>query len=112
MVLRVRKAMAGGGRLISKVGAPPIGEAANARIAGVMCPGALTGAELARLELYVGQYWTKFVKSASDEDTRTTMLLIEEAEAMQVEGWDPAKDCTAARISDAKAVLARIPQEP
>ena len=54
MLQRVRKAMATSGPLISTDGAPGGGEVTSARITGVMCPGALSGQELAQLELYYG----------------------------------------------------------
>ena len=73
-----------------------------------MCPGALRGVELARLELYIGEHWMEFAKTATDEDTRHTMALMVEAQSVQVEGWDSTKDCTVENIGEAREVLARI----
>lgn len=111
MVQRVRTAMAADGPLIRTNGAPHVGEATNARLTGVMCPGVLTGQELAQLEFYVGKYWMQFVKTASDEDTRKTMWHLKEAEATQMRGWDRAVGCTTGKVAQAKEVLARLPKE-
>ena len=111
MLQRVRKAMATSGPLISTDGAPGGGEVTSARITGVMCPGALSGQELAQLELYYGWYWMRYAKTATDEDTRESMWHIKKAEATLISGWDSAKDCTTARVGQAKEVLARMPKE-
>ena len=111
MLQRVRKAMATGGSLIRTDRTPDAGETTKARITGVMCPGALSGQELAQLELYFGWYWMSFVKTATDEDTRKTMWHLKKAEATLISGWDSAKDCTTARVGQAKEVLARMPKE-
>lgn len=53
----------------------------------------------------------RYAKTATDEDTRESMWHIKKAEATLISGWDSAKDCTTARVGQAKEVLARMPKE-
>ena len=111
MVQQVRSAMAGG-KLPDPADLPPdVGAVVSAKITGMMCDGAMTAAELARMELHVARFWTGLAGSAADADARLMMREITTAGATIMSGWT-AKECTAEAIARAKDVLARLPKEP